>query len=51
MVGGKENQFQDAQHYLRAMGKNIVHCGDVGTGQVCSLKNALICYTPRSRFC
>lgn len=34
MVGGKESQYHNAQQYLRAMGKNIVHCGDIGTGQV-----------------
>lgn len=35
MVGGEQSHFDAAQQYLKAMGKNIVHCGDAGTGQVC----------------
>ena len=34
MVGGTEEEFKNARTYLAAMGKNIVHCGAVGTGQV-----------------
>lgn len=34
MVGGPQDRFDAAQPFLQAMGKNIVHCGDVGTGQV-----------------
>lgn len=37
MVGGSQDRFDAAQPFLKAMGKNIVHCGDVGTGQVGSV--------------
>jgi 3-hydroxyisobutyrate dehydrogenase-like beta-hydroxyacid dehydrogenase len=36
MVGAADKaKFDAAAEILRLMGKNIVHCGDVGTGQVC----------------
>ena len=35
MVGGKK--FEDAQKILQHMGKNIIHCGPVGTGGVLQL--------------
>ncbi len=34
MVGGTEKAFAAANQYLQYMGKNIVHCGPVGNGQV-----------------
>ena len=34
MVGGPENCFKSAEKFLSIMGKNVVHCGPVGTGQV-----------------
>lgn len=34
MVGGKESAFAEAKVYLDMMGKNVIHCGAVGTGQV-----------------
>jgi 3-hydroxyisobutyrate dehydrogenase len=34
MVGGPESKFPEAQEILQNMGKNVVHCGAVGTGQV-----------------
>ncbi|GAM29303.1 hypothetical protein SAMD00019534_124790 [Acytostelium subglobosum LB1] len=42
MVGGKEADFERAKPYLQAMGKNIVHCGDVGTGQAAKVCNNLV---------
>jgi len=33
MVGG--TKFDEAKKVLENMGKNIIHCGPVGTGQVC----------------
>jgi len=33
MVGGEK--FDEAKKVLDNMGKNIIHCGPVGTGQVC----------------
>ena len=34
MVGGPEAAFPKAEAILANMGKNVVHCGAVGTGQV-----------------
>ena len=34
MVGGSEETFPAAEAILSNMGKNVVHCGHVGTGQV-----------------
>ena len=42
MVGADEPIFQAIQPYLSLMGKNIVHCGDVGTGQIAKICNNLI---------
>lgn len=33
MVGG--SKFDEAKKVLENMGKNIIHCGPVGMGQVC----------------
>lgn len=41
MVGGNEQQVERARPYLSAMGKNIVHCGDSGTGGITKLCNNL----------
>lgn len=42
MVGGKEADFRQAEPILAAMGKNIVHCGDSGNGQVAKVANNLL---------
>ncbi|EGC29496.1 3-hydroxyisobutyrate dehydrogenase [Dictyostelium purpureum] len=42
MVGGSESDFNKAKPYLECMGKNIVHCGGVGTGQVAKVCNNLV---------
>jgi 3-hydroxyisobutyrate dehydrogenase len=42
MVGGEKADFTAAQAVLTAMGKNIVHCGAVGTGQVAKLCNNML---------
>lgn len=42
MVGGAAADFDAAKPLLAAMGKNIVHCGAAGTGQVAKLCNNLI---------
>ena len=34
MVGGPEDAYKKASEYLACMGKNVVHCGHTGTGQV-----------------
>jgi 3-hydroxyisobutyrate dehydrogenase len=42
MVGGDAAVFEAIAPVLRAMGKNIVHCGGSGTGQVAKICNNLI---------
>jgi len=39
MVGG--TKFDEAKKVLENMGKNIIHCGPVGTGQV-SVRSSFI---------
>ena len=42
MVGGDMAAFETARPILAKMGKNIVHCGAAGTGQVAKICNNLI---------
>ena len=42
MVGGSQDDFDAAGDVLNIMGGNIVHCGDVGTGEVAKLCNNLV---------
>lgn len=42
MVGGDGAAFVKVGPILAAMGKNIVHCGEVGTGQVAKICNNLV---------
>lgn len=42
MVGGKEEDFVQCLPYLQIMGKNITHCGDVGSGQGVKLCNQVL---------
>ncbi|KAA0201497.1 hypothetical protein HAZT_HAZT000914 [Hyalella azteca] len=42
MVGGPEKEFTAAKELLSCMGKNIVHCGDVGTGQAAKICNNML---------
>lgn len=42
MVGGSLADFDRVQPILAAMGKNIVHCGDSGNGQVAKVANNLL---------
>jgi 3-hydroxyisobutyrate dehydrogenase len=42
MVGASEALFARIQPVLQAMGKRIVHCGDVGNGQVAKVCNNLL---------
>jgi 3-hydroxyisobutyrate dehydrogenase len=42
MVGGSVAAFDLAKPVLACMGKNIVHCGDAGTGQVAKVANNLV---------
>ncbi|MFM0100700.1 3-hydroxyisobutyrate dehydrogenase [Paraburkholderia nemoris] len=42
MVGGERGTFDKVRPVLEAMGKNIVHCGEVGTGQIAKICNNLV---------
>jgi 3-hydroxyisobutyrate dehydrogenase len=42
MVGGAKKDFEYAQSILTKMGKNIVHCGDSGNGQVAKVANNML---------
>lgn len=43
MVGGVAEALERARSLLMAMGKTIVHCGPVGTGQLTKLCNQILC--------
>lgn len=43
MVGASKNEhFKKAESILEMMGKNITHCGDVGTGQAVKICNNML---------
>jgi len=42
MVGGSAAVYEQVKPVLLAMGKNIVHCGETGTGQVAKICNNLV---------
>ena len=42
MVGASQELFDTLHPVLAHMGRNIVHCGDVGTGQVAKICNNLL---------
>lgn len=42
MVGADDQIFTDVKPVLGHMGKNIVHCGDVGAGQIAKICNNMI---------
>lgn len=42
MVGGEAADFDKAKPVLAAMGKNIVHCGGPGNGQVAKVANNML---------
>jgi 3-hydroxyisobutyrate dehydrogenase len=42
IVGGDKADFDEAQSYLNAMGKNIFHAGGVGAGQVAKICNNML---------
>jgi 3-hydroxyisobutyrate dehydrogenase len=42
MVGGEATDFERAKPILQAMGKNIVHCGGAGNGQVAKICNNMM---------
>jgi len=42
MVGGDSKAFAESEPILKLMGKNIVHCGHVGTGQAAKICNNML---------
>ena len=42
MVGGTKPVFDDCLPIFQAMGKNIVHCGEIGSGQVVKACNQIL---------
>jgi len=42
MVGGPADLFEECKPVLEAMGKNVIHCGDNGMGEVVKVVNNLI---------
>ncbi|KPX36082.1 3-hydroxyisobutyrate dehydrogenase [Pseudomonas ficuserectae] len=42
MVGGSAEHFAVLKPVLEQMGRNIVHCGDVGTGQIAKICNNML---------
>lgn len=42
MVGGPADLFEECRPILEAMGKNVIHCGDNGMGEVVKVVNNLI---------
>jgi 3-hydroxyisobutyrate dehydrogenase len=42
MVGGDNADFEKAKSILQCMGKNIVHCGGAGNGQVAKICNNMM---------
>ncbi|HEY9873445.1 MAG TPA: NAD(P)-dependent oxidoreductase [Candidatus Obscuribacterales bacterium] len=42
MVGGEETDFQECKPLLEVLGKKIVHCGSVGSGQAVKLCNQVL---------
>ena len=42
MVGGEKSAFDQAKPILECMGKNIIHCGDSGTGQAAKICNNML---------
>ena len=42
MVGGDASDFEKAKPILQCMGKNIVHCGGAGNGQVAKICNNMV---------
>jgi 2-hydroxy-3-oxopropionate reductase len=42
MVGGEKADFEEAMPIFEAMGKTIVHCGDIGSGQIVKACNQVV---------
>lgn len=42
MVGGPADLFEECRPVLEALGRNVIHCGDIGMGEVVKVVNNLI---------
>ena len=42
MVGGSADDFKRASTFLQCMGKKIVHCGALGSGQIAKVCNNMV---------
>lgn len=42
MIGGNKKQYDKSLPILESMGSRVVHCGDVGMGQVAKLCNNML---------
>eukprot|EP00794_Sanderia_malayensis_P003806 gene3806-4333_t len=42
MVGGSDQNFPQAENILKNIGKNVMHCGEVGTGQAAKVCNNML---------
>jgi len=42
MVGGEAGHFDDAKPFLEAMGKAVIHAGDLGAGQAAKICNNML---------
>lgn len=42
MVGGSATDFAECEPYFQIVGKNITHCGDIGSGQAVKLCNQVL---------
>ena len=51
MFGGSSQMFAETEPYLRMMGEFIVHCGDVGMGQLMKAVNNIIYDINIAAFC
>lgn len=43
MAGGTEKDFNAAMEAFEIMGKNIIHCGPLGSGQTVKMANQILC--------
>lgn len=43
MVGGEAEDFEVCKPYFKAMGKTIIHCGSLGSGQAVKMCNQALC--------
>ncbi|MEC7640677.1 MAG: NAD(P)-dependent oxidoreductase [Nitrospinota bacterium] len=43
MVGGPDKDFAESMPVLKVFGKNIYHCGPIGSGQAVKLVNQVLC--------